>query len=304
MMGFDMGMDWEDVNDEEPELIFLYEAEAVTLPPPPASPDTEHMVDIKGFHALRATQETTHIENNRLRRELEEAQISKTLMGKGRDRAERAFLFGGLALWMTTLGEHIIIAGAENYPLMLEKSMYDSWASRIRLFIKGNKHGRMMLDSIDNDLLVYPTVEENRQTKPNKYSKLTEAQQLQDDCDVQAMNIILHRLLPNVYALVNHQEAAKDSGLAVPMFQQGEDSIECINKAMAFLSVEASRFPPSNNRLRTSSNPIKQETNQDDPGISEAPVSQQTIPQNLAFQIDDLDAYESDCDDLSLAKAI
>ncbi|GKC49652.1 hypothetical protein Tco_1072397 [Tanacetum coccineum] len=99
---------------------------------------------------------------------------------------------------MTTLAEHIIVAGLENRPPMLEKSMYDSWASRIRLFIKGKNHGRMMLDSIDNGLLVYPTVEENRQTRPMKYSKLTEAQQLQDDCDVQATNIILHGLPPDV----------------------------------------------------------------------------------------------------------
>ncbi|GJW40793.1 hypothetical protein Tco_0066638 [Tanacetum coccineum] len=41
-----------------------------------------------------------------------------------------------------------------------------------------------------------------------------------------------------------------------------------------------------------------------DPGISEAPVSQQTIPQNSAFQTKDLDAYDSDCDDLSSAKAV
>ncbi|GJW04006.1 integrase, catalytic region, zinc finger, CCHC-type containing protein [Tanacetum coccineum] len=99
---------------------------------------------------------------------------------------------------MTTLAEHIIVAGTENRPLMLQKSMYDSWASHIRLFIKGKKHGRMMLDSIDNGSLVYPTVEENGQTRPNKYSKLTEAKQLQDDCNVQAMNIILHDLPPDV----------------------------------------------------------------------------------------------------------
>ncbi|GKA20905.1 hypothetical protein Tco_0700894 [Tanacetum coccineum] len=60
---------------------------------------------------------------------------------------------------MTTLPEHIIVAGVENRPPMLEKSMYDSWASRIRLFIKGEKHGRMTLDSIDNGPLVYPTGE-------------------------------------------------------------------------------------------------------------------------------------------------
>nr|GEW86340.1 hypothetical protein [Tanacetum cinerariifolium] len=40
------------------------------------------------------------------------------------------------------------------------------------------------------------------------------------------------------------------------------------------------------------------------PGISEAPIGQQTISQKFAFQKDDLDAYESDCDDLSLAKVV
>ncbi|GKD33705.1 hypothetical protein Tco_1249214 [Tanacetum coccineum] len=62
---------------------------------------------------------------------------------------------------MTTLAEHIIVAGAENLPPMLEKSMYDSWASRIRLFIKGKKHSRVMLDSINNGPLVYLTIKEN-----------------------------------------------------------------------------------------------------------------------------------------------
>nr|GFB55102.1 hypothetical protein [Tanacetum cinerariifolium] len=44
---------------------------------------------------------------------------------------------------------------------------------------------------------------------------------------------------------------------------QGEDPIKCINNAMAFLSVVASRFPPSNNQLRTSSDPRNQATIQD-----------------------------------------
>ncbi|GJX53283.1 retrovirus-related pol polyprotein from transposon TNT 1-94 [Tanacetum coccineum] len=41
-----------------------------------------------------------------------------------------------------------------------------------------------------------------------------------------------------------------------------------------------------------------------DPGISKALVAQQTIPQNSASQTEDLDAYDSECDDLSSAKAI
>ncbi|GJX76536.1 hypothetical protein Tco_0323347 [Tanacetum coccineum] len=76
-----------------------------------------------------------------------------------------------------------------------------------------------------------------------------------------------------------------ESTLAVPMFQQGEDPIECINKVMAILSVVASRFPPSNNRLRMSSNSRNQATIQDG-------------------RTEDLDAYDSDCDDLSPAKVV
>nr|GEX36547.1 hypothetical protein [Tanacetum cinerariifolium] len=100
---------------------------------------------------------------------------------------------------MTTLTEHIIVAGAENR----------------------KKYGRMMLDSIDNGPLVYPTIEENGHTRPKKYSELAEAQQLQDDRDVQAINIILHALPPDVYALVNHQEAAKDIWDRVKLLMKG-----------------------------------------------------------------------------------
>ncbi|GKA72362.1 hypothetical protein Tco_0778578 [Tanacetum coccineum] len=193
---------------------------------------------------------------------------------------------------MTTLEEHIIVAGAEYHPLMLKKSMYDSWASRICLFIKGKKHGRMMLDSIDNGLLVYPTVEENRQTRPKKYSELTEAQQLQDDCD--------------------------------EMIQLNASTKQWHS------FVVASRFSPSNNQLRTSSNPKNQATIQDgkvtvqqvqgrqnqsfagtrNRGIATtsrgnyAAGQAKIIPHNSAFQTEDLDAHDSDCDDISSAKAV
>nr|GFC06459.1 hypothetical protein [Tanacetum cinerariifolium] len=47
-----------------------------------------------------------------------------------------------------------------------------------------------------------------------------------------------------------------DSGLAVPVFTQGDDPTSCLNKAMAFLVHVASlRYPLTNNQLRTSSNP-------------------------------------------------
>ncbi|GKB66872.1 integrase, catalytic region, zinc finger, CCHC-type containing protein [Tanacetum coccineum] len=55
-----------------------------------------------------------------------------------------------------------------------------------------------------------------------------------------------------------------DSGFAVPVFSLGDDPISCLNKAMAFLTVVASsRFPTTNNQLKTSSNPRNQATIQD-----------------------------------------
>ncbi|GKF43544.1 integrase, catalytic region, zinc finger, CCHC-type containing protein [Tanacetum coccineum] len=55
-----------------------------------------------------------------------------------------------------------------------------------------------------------------------------------------------------------------DLGLAVPMFNQGDNPIACLNKAMDFLLVVASsRFPFTNNQLRTLSNLRNQATIQD-----------------------------------------
>ncbi|GJU96329.1 hypothetical protein Tco_1233432 [Tanacetum coccineum] len=56
-----------------------------------------------------------------------------------------------------------------------------------------------------------------------------------------------------------------DSGLDVLVFNQGDDPIAYLNKAMAFLTtVASSRFPSTNNQLRTSSNQRNQSTIQDD----------------------------------------
>ncbi|GJQ99427.1 reverse transcriptase domain-containing protein [Tanacetum coccineum] len=55
-----------------------------------------------------------------------------------------------------------------------------------------------------------------------------------------------------------------DSGFPVPVFSPRDDPIACLNKAMAFLTTVAStRFPTTNNQLRTFSNPRNQATIQD-----------------------------------------
>ncbi|GJY43369.1 hypothetical protein Tco_0431582 [Tanacetum coccineum] len=55
-----------------------------------------------------------------------------------------------------------------------------------------------------------------------------------------------------------------DSGFAIPVFSPGDDLTACLNKAIAFLTaVASSRFPTTNNQLRTSSNLRNQATIQD-----------------------------------------
>nr|GEV24147.1 reverse transcriptase domain-containing protein [Tanacetum cinerariifolium] len=188
-----------------------------------------------------------------------------------------------------------------------------------------------------------------------------------------------------------------DSGLVVPVFKQGDEPIDAINKMMSFMStVVTSRFPTTNNQLRNSSNLRKQATihngrvtiqpvkgrqnsfvagtfatrtnisgtrgnhsgqqrivkcfncqgeghmarqypkpkrkrdatwfrdkvllveaqgsgkvlNEEeskflvDPGVAEGPVTHMVITHNVAYHANDLDAYDSDCNDFSIAKAV
>nr|GEU47083.1 hypothetical protein [Tanacetum cinerariifolium] len=89
---------------------------------------------------------------------------------------------------------------------------------------------------------------------------------------------------------------------------------------MSFLSVViTSRYPTTNNQLRNSSNPRQQATINKrrvtvqlvqgrqisfatDLGISEGQATQTVITHNASYQVDDLDAYESDGDELNTAK--
>nr|GEW40343.1 retrovirus-related Pol polyprotein from transposon TNT 1-94 [Tanacetum cinerariifolium] len=61
----------------------------------------------------------------------------------------------------------------------------------------------MILESVKNGPLLWPTVEENGVTRLKKYSELSTTEAIQADCDPKATKIILQGLPPEVYALVN-----------------------------------------------------------------------------------------------------
>ncbi|GJZ68908.1 hypothetical protein Tco_0632458 [Tanacetum coccineum] len=314
---------------------------------------------------------------------------------------------------------------------MLEKHLYDSWKSRMKLYMMNRPHGRMILASVEKGQLVWPTIRVDGATRPKEYTELTIAETIQADCDNKAINIILQGIPPEIYALVSQHRIAKEiwekiqllmqgtsltkqerecklydefdkftykigeslrykfvtdvklvkdfhttnvdqihahleqherhanevhSGLTIPVFKHGDDPIDAINHAMSFLSaVVTSRYLATNNQLRNSSNPRQQATIDDgrvtvqpvqgrqisfvtgttrtftpgasgdkvllvqaqasgqilhedelaflaDLGIPEAQATQTIISHNASYQADDLDAYDSDCDELNTAK--
>nr|GEV44054.1 hypothetical protein [Tanacetum cinerariifolium] len=182
-------------------------------------------------------------------------------------------------------------------------------------------------------------------------------------------------LIPQMeYALTVHQQSefsSPETKLVVPFFQKGDNPIDAINHMMSFLiAVVTSRYPTTNNQLRTSSNPRQQATFNNgrvtiqpiqgrqnsitagssrpyasgsggalrkqrrkrdtkwfkdkvllvqaqangqvlqedeseflaDPRTTETSSNQYVVTNNVAYQADDLDAYNSDCDELNSVK--
>nr|GEW32417.1 hypothetical protein [Tanacetum cinerariifolium] len=77
---------------------------------------------------------------------------------------------------MTSLADKAILSGVDNRPPMLEKDMYDSWKSRMELYMLNRQHSRMILESVEQGPLLWPTVEEDGVTRLKKYSELSAAE--------------------------------------------------------------------------------------------------------------------------------
>ncbi|GJY68204.1 retrovirus-related pol polyprotein from transposon TNT 1-94 [Tanacetum coccineum] len=74
---------------------------------------------------------------------------------------------------------------------MLDKDLYDSWKSRMELYMQNREHGIMILESVEHGPLICPTVKENGVIRTKKYAELSAAEKIQADCDIKATNIIL-----------------------------------------------------------------------------------------------------------------
>ncbi|GJV83719.1 hypothetical protein Tco_1523617 [Tanacetum coccineum] len=90
----------------------------------------------------------------------------------------------------------------------------------------------MILKSVENGPLIWPSIEENGVTRPNKYSELFATKAIQADCDIKATNIIPQGLPLEVYALVSNHKVAKELWERIQLLMQGtsltKQERECI----------------------------------------------------------------------------
>ncbi|GJY94855.1 integrase, catalytic region, zinc finger, CCHC-type containing protein [Tanacetum coccineum] len=122
---------------------------------------------------------------------------------------------------MTTLADKSLLSGGDNKPPMLEKHLYDSWKSRMELYMMNRPHGRMILASVEKGPLVWPSITVDGVTRLKEYTELTPAEAIQADCDIKAINIILQGLLTEIYALVSQHRVAKDLWEKIKLLMQG-----------------------------------------------------------------------------------
>ncbi|GJX41184.1 retrovirus-related pol polyprotein from transposon TNT 1-94 [Tanacetum coccineum] len=122
---------------------------------------------------------------------------------------------------MTTLADKSLLLGGDNKPPMLEKHLYDSWKSRMKLYMMNRPHGRMIIASVEKGPLVWPSITEDGVTRLKEYTELTPAEAIQADCDIKAINIILQGLPTEIYALVSQHRVAKDLWEKIKQLKQG-----------------------------------------------------------------------------------
>nr|GEY50574.1 hypothetical protein [Tanacetum cinerariifolium]GEY94601.1 hypothetical protein [Tanacetum cinerariifolium] len=66
---------------------------------------------------------------------------------------------------------------------MLDKGMYDSWKSIMEVYMQNREHRRMILESVKQGPLIWPTIEKNGVTRTKKYVELSAAEKIQAGCN-------------------------------------------------------------------------------------------------------------------------
>ncbi|GJR78078.1 retrovirus-related pol polyprotein from transposon TNT 1-94 [Tanacetum coccineum] len=135
---------------------------------------------------------------------------------------------------MSCNSDDIQAAGSDTRPPMLDRTEYESWSQRIRLYCKGKENGVYILQSIDQGPFQLGVTRDTLGTTPEggvllgreraqTYDDLNDNEKKRFDVDVRATNFVLQGLPKDIYKLINHNIEAKAIWDNVKMLLAGSE---------------------------------------------------------------------------------
>ncbi|GKB84610.1 hypothetical protein Tco_0956882 [Tanacetum coccineum] len=217
-----------------------------------------------------------------------------------------------------SLAENVIVVRADNRPPMLNKTNYSSWASRMLLYIKGKEHGKLLVDSVLNRPFQYGTmVEPGNETTPatiraRTYTDLTDEEKIRE-----SVYIKVKLLIQGSELSLQERESKLYDDFDTFTSMSGE-TIHSYYMRKFIMDVKLAKDMHTTNfdhlyellrKHEAHANEVhlerqREEKHMDNEDIFTPAQASQEILSPAAFQIDDLDAFDSDCDEAPSAKAV
>ncbi|GKB58620.1 retrovirus-related pol polyprotein from transposon TNT 1-94, partial [Tanacetum coccineum] len=170
--------------------------------------------------------------------------------------------------WKETLAKFLLLcvfnsddiqaAGSDTRPPMLDRTDYESWSQRIRLYCRGKENGLHILQSIDQGPFELGTTRNTLGTtpeggvllgpeRPRTYDDLSDNEKKRYDADVRATNIVLQGLPKDIYKLINHNIEAKAIWDNVKMLLAGSELTKEDRESQLYDEFERFKMLPGEN---------------------------------------------------------
>ncbi|GJU36779.1 hypothetical protein Tco_1185133 [Tanacetum coccineum] len=142
-----------------------------------------------------------------------------------------------IKLWnlkMSNMLEDIQYAGSDTRPPMLDRTDFESWQQRIRLYCLGKDNGENIMKSITKGPFQMGTMRDTLTEggegalhlgpeRARVFADLSAEQKERYKADIHATNILLQGIPKDIYTLINHYTDAKDIWDNVKMILEGSD---------------------------------------------------------------------------------
>ncbi|GJY66664.1 retrovirus-related pol polyprotein from transposon TNT 1-94 [Tanacetum coccineum] len=135
---------------------------------------------------------------------------------------------------MSSMSEDIQCAGSDTRPPMLDRTDFESWQQRIRLYCLGKDNGENIMKSINEGPFHMGTVSDviaggtegavqQGPVRARVLNDLSAEEKERYKADIRATNILLQGIPKDIYSLINHYTDAKDIWDNVKMILEGSE---------------------------------------------------------------------------------